>query len=279
MTYSEFKAYAKTYLVGNDEHTLSFEADTLLLHFAGFNKSELLSRRCEQIPIEILDNLLSAVRRRSDGEPLQYIIGEWEFFGLRMFCGDGCLIPRPETEMLAEIAIKLIPQGGHFLDLCTGSGCISIAILNNRKDVTGTAVDISKKALSYARKNAAYHDVSNRLEIIEADVFHFEPFNIPNVIVSNPPYIKSVDIPKLEKELYYEPIEALDGGHDGLDFYKVITQKYNKYLHVNSYLLFEVGYDISDEVAAIMRYHKLQTNQLKDLSGIDRVCIGKKNDF
>ena len=154
MTYTQLKTQATKLLSANpDVENPDFEVTTIICHFAGIGKAKLLSVRAEEIEPDTLLKMQNAVRRRADGEPLQYVIGEWEFFGLRMFCGEGCLIPRPETELLVEKAIELLPEGTHFLDLCSGSGCISVAILNNRKDVTGTAVDISSAALKYAEKN------------------------------------------------------------------------------------------------------------------------------
>jgi len=277
MTYNELKS---TYLPKLKEITDNplFELESLFLAASGMRKSELLLRRSEPISNQIQSTLLQFISRRINREPLQYILGEWEFFGLRMFCGEGCLIPRPETEMLADIAIKNIPRNGKFLDLCTGSGCISIAILNNRPDVTAVAVDISEKALEYARKNAKYHNISSdRLTFIQADIYDYVPSDFFDFIVSNPPYIKSGDIEGLQPEVLHEPVIALDGGHDGLDFYKLIAKYYAKrYLNDGGCCAVEVGYDIADEVAAIFRSQKFDSSVLRDTFEVDRVCISKK---
>lgn len=277
MTYNELKS---TYLPKLKEITDNplFELESLFLAASGMKKSELLLRRSEPISHQIQSTLLQFISRRINREPLQYILGEWEFFGLRMFCGEGCLIPRPETEMLADIAIKNIPRNGKFLDLCTGSGCISIAILNNRPDVTAVAVDISEKALEYARKNAKYHNISSdRLTFIQADIYDYVPSDFFDFIVSNPPYIKSGDIEGLRPEVLHEPVIALDGGHDGLDFYKLIAKYYAKrYLNDGGCCAVEVGYDIADEVAAIFRSQKFDSSVLRDTFEVDRVCISKK---
>ncbi len=277
MTYNEFKAQNLPKLYEITENA-SFELETVLLSFSGMKRSDLLLHRSDEIPNDILVKLEDAINRRLDREPLQYIIGEWEFFGLRMFCGEGCLIPRPETEMLADIAIKNLPRGGKLLDLCTGSRCISIAVLNNRPDVTAVAVDISEKALGFAKKNAEYHNISEeRLKFICADIYSYIPTEIPDFIVSNPPYIKTCDINTLSPEVKHEPFIALDGGHDGLDFYKLIAKFYaNKYLAENGSCAVEVGYDIGEEVAAIFRSQKFTSTLLRDTFEVERVCFSKK---
>ncbi len=278
MTYNEFKALNLPKLSEICDNA-SFELETLILSVSGIKKSDLLLRRGEQIPNGILDKLSAAVTRRLDREPLQYIIGEWEFFGLRMFCGDGCLIPRPETEMLADIAIKNLPRGGTLLDLCTGSGCISIAVLNNRPDVSAVAVDISPKALEYAKRNAEYHNIpKERLKFVCADIYEYTPNVFADLIVSNPPYIKSNDIETLSPEVKHEPYIALDGGHDGLDFYKLIAKFYaNRYLNENGCCAVEVGYDIGEEVAAIFRSQKFSSTLIRDAFEVERVCLARKS--
>lgn len=276
MTYNEFKAKFLPQLSEISDNA-SFELETLILHSSGMKKSELLLNRGNDISEEVLSSLSKAVERRLAREPLQYIIGEWEFFGLRMFCGDGCLIPRPETEMLAEIAIKNLPRGGILLDLCTGSGCIPVAVLNNRPDVTAFAVDISEKALSYAKKNAEYHGIgSDRLKFICADIYEYVPTVFPDVIISNPPYIKSGDMETLSPEVLHEPSIALDGGYDGLEFYKLIAKFFaKKYLNDGGCCAVEVGYDIGEEVAAIFRSQKFSSSLIRDIYEVERVCLSR----
>lgn len=277
MTYNEFKAVNLPKLEQISDNA-SFEMETLLLSVSKFKKSDLLLNRGNTIPQEQLDTLNELLERRLNREPLQYIIGEWEFFGLRMFCGKGCLIPRPETEMLAEIAIKNLPRNGKLLDLCTGSGCISIAVLNNRPDVTAIAVDISNEALEYAKKNAEYHGISSdRLKLINADIYEYTPDDFADVIVSNPPYIKSADMLTLSPEVKHEPEIALDGGHDGLDFYKLISKFFaGKYLNDGGCCAVEIGYDIAEEVAAIFKSQKFTPMLLRDIYEVERVCFSRK---
>lgn len=276
MTYNEFRSL-NIPRISEISDNAAFELETMILAFSGMKKAELLLNRGNTIPDNTLQKLTDAIKRRIMREPLQYIIGEWEFFGLRMFCGKGCLIPRPETEMLAEIAIKSIPRNGKLLDLCTGSGCISVAVLNNRPDVTAVAVDISQEALNYARRNAEYHNISpDRLKFVCEDIYSYKPDFFPDVIVSNPPYIKSDDMETLSEEVRHEPDIALDGGYDGLDFYKLIAKFFaKKYLTEGGCCAVEVGYDIGEEVAAIFRSQKFDTTLLRDTFEVDRVCLSK----
>lgn len=278
MTYNEFRTEGVKLLRDcADVENPDFEVTTIICHICSIGKARLLAIRGEEVPEQFLEKMREAVERRVQHEPLQYIIGEWEFFGLRMFCGSGCLIPRPETELLVEKAIELIPKGGHFLDLCAGSGCISVAILNNRKDVTGTAVDISGAALEYARKNSEYHKVEKRLEIVNMPLEEYLPIRIPDCIISNPPYVKTEEVDAFPPVMKFEPRIAFDGGHDGLEFYKTIAKRYSaRFLKDGGYLLLEAGYDTVREVEAILKYRKMQTQVLEDMFGVERVCIGKK---
>ncbi len=280
MTYNEFKAKALSALSEITENA-RLEADILMLHFSHLKKNELLMARSNEIPNDVLAQLEDGLNRRTQREPLQYIIGEWEFFGLRMFCGDGCLIPRPETELLCELAIKNLPRNATFIDLCTGSGCIPISILNNRPDVKAVAIDISEKALSYAKKNAEYHGISpSRLKFIQADLYTYTPNEYYDMIVSNPPYIKSADLATLQPEVMHEPSIALDGGHDGLDFYKIIAKNIaSKYLKDNGLCAVEVGYDIAKEVAAIFRSQRFEAKIIRDIYEVERVCLARHSSI
>ncbi len=277
MTINDFRIQATEALSKITDNPV-FEVEQMLMWSLGLTRNEVLVRRRQTLLTPKVNQLTAALRRRLEREPLQYICGEWDFFGLRMFCGKGCLIPRPETEMLAEYAIKNLPRGGHLLDLCTGSGCIAVSVLNNRPDVTATGVDISPEALKYAKKNAEYHGISeNRFEIVCKDILDFAPITIPDIIVSNPPYIKTADIETLSPEVQHEPYIALNGGHDGLDFYKVIACKYARFLKPTTEIVLEVGYDIAEEVAAIFHGKKFEAELLSDMYGTDRVCVARKS--
>ena len=279
MTYHQLKAEAEARLrEAPDVENAGFEAETLLLHTASLDRAAFLAKRADDAPTDVQTRLFEAVERRTAGEPLQYVLGEWEFCGLRMFCGPGCLIPRPETELCVEKAIEKLPRGGRFLDLCTGSGCIATAILKSRPDAVGTAVDLSADALIFARKNAAFHKVESRLTLVCAPLEDFLPDFSPDVIVSNPPYVKTADVDAFPAPMRREPRLAFDGGPDGLVFYRRIADRYAPLLAPGGVFVLETGYDTADGVGSILRSRGLATALFPDLAGIPRVCAGKKTN-
>ncbi len=281
MTYKEFEAFAAKKILETcpyeqkDSGIAAFQAKTLVCHFSGLATHELILKKDEIIPDGIKELLTDALEKKLSGEPLQYILGEWEFYGHRIFCGKGCLIPRPETELACESAIGLLPGGGRFLDLCTGSGCISAAILLEREDADCVSVDISDDALVFAKKNAEYHKITDRMSIEKADALSYIPKGLFDIVISNPPYIKSADMKGLSKEVLHEPALALDGGEDGLIFYKRITHNCAPCLTDGGAIIFETGYDIADEVEDIVKSAGLETETVFDFSGNKRVVIGK----
>lgn len=210
--------------------------------------------------------------------PIQYIIEKQEFFGLDFLVNENVLIPQPDTEILVEEAISLAKQikANKLLDLCTGSGAIAISIAKNTPIANIVATDISKHALEIAKKNCKKNGTEN-IELLQSDLFENinEKFNI---IVSNPPYIKTKVIDILSPEVKNEPYIALDGGQDGLEFYKKIISKAYEYLEKGGYLCLEIGYDQKEEVMKLaklsQKYNKIYSK--KDLSGNDRIIVCQK---
>ncbi len=220
------------------------------------------------------------IKRRLKREPLQYIFGEIEFCGLIIKVGKGVLIPRPETELLAEEAIKVISNSGfqipnfNFLDLCCGSGCIALTLGKSFPDARVYAVDLSKKALRYAEKNAKINYINN---VILINGYLFEPLENKrfNLIISNPPYIKTMDIEYLQPEIrLYEPAEALDGGNDGLRYYREILAETKDYLLPDGIIMLEVG---DNQSAAIKELAQLscfkRVSFKKDYSQRERIAV------
>ncbi|CEP82493.1 peptide chain release factor N(5)-glutamine methyltransferase [Paraclostridium sordellii] len=222
------------------------------------------------------------INDRLNGRPIAYIVKNREFMALDFYVEEGVLIPRPDTEPLVEEVIELSKgmKDVTIVDIGTGSGAISVSLAKYIKNSYVYSLDISDKALSIGKKNAVNNEVDDKIEFIKSDVFTgIKDRNLKlDIIVSNPPYIKKEDIKTLHTQVKdYEPYIALEGGEDGLDFYRTITEKSLKYLKSNGILAFEVGHDQANDVCTIMKnrgYKKIYTK--KDLQGIDRVVIGFK---
>ncbi|MCI6782627.1 peptide chain release factor N(5)-glutamine methyltransferase [Thermoguttaceae bacterium LCP21S3_D4] len=217
-----------------------------------------------------------AVQKRAEHIPLQYIIGEQEFMGLRFKVNSNVLIPRQDTETLVEQVLKVVKPGMKVLDLCTGSGCVLISVLKNAPELTGMGSDISKTALLVAKENAKLHEVD--AEWVRSDLFDniTETFD---VIMANPPYIPTGEILSLMPEVRdFEPENALDGGADGLDFYRKIAGQVKDYLNPGGYVYMEIGYDQGEAVSELMRNAGFtEVEVIKDLARNDRVVKGKGN--
>jgi len=226
---------------------------------------------CEAFSGEALQK---AAARRAAHYPLQYILGEWEFWRERYEVNEHCLIPRPDTEHLVEAAIKKLPNGAHFFDLCTGSGCVAISTLASRPDTSAVAIDLFPETLALAARNAARNGVDARLELQLADVLQ-EPCEkeVADAILSNPPYIRPDVIQGLSTEVKHEPYAALYGGEDGLDFYRAILDKWKKVLKRGGFFLFEIGYDQADALRALADAHGMQITVFRDYGGNDRVVL------
>ncbi|WP_010246521.1 peptide chain release factor N(5)-glutamine methyltransferase [Acetivibrio cellulolyticus] len=252
-------------------------AGAILCHVLGCDKAYLYSHDDYILNNSQFNSFLEAIKRRINGEPLQYITGSQEFMSLDFIVSPDVLIPRQDTEILVESVIQFASGKGNIdiLDVGTGSGCIAISLAYFIKNSRVTAVDISKGALEMARKNAQKCGVEDRITFIESNLFDNVTSGDFDIIVSNPPYIPVQDIETLEKQVKdFEPRSALDGGCDGLDFYRRITKDSIRYLKPNGLLAFEVGYDQSQEVLKIMKDSFDNLKIERDLAGIERVVMG-----
>ena len=226
---------------------------------------------------DLLEEQLSeyeiALKKRAEHVPLQYIVGETEFMGLKFKVNSNVLIPRQDTETLVEEVLKVVKPGMQILDLCTGSGCIIVSILHNVTDVEGYAIDISKQALNVAKENARLNDVSVNFE--RSDLFDNVAGTF-DVIVSNPLYIPSAEVEKLMPEVGdFEPLEALDGKEDGLYFYRKIISSAKEYLKPEGRIFFEIGYDQGEAVSQMLQNAEFkEVRVIKDLAHNDRVVTG-----
>lgn len=248
------------------------EARLLLAYSMGISQSDLIKAiSCTE---EEYKKCILATKRRAAGEPFAYIVGSKEFMKLNFIVNEHVLIPRDDTEILIEEAIKLKRKS--VLDMCTGSGCIAISLAKYIENACVDAVDISENALEIARKNAEINNV--KVDFISSNLFE----NISkkyDLIVSNPPYIPSENISDLQCEVKNEPHLALDGGKDGLDFYREISKQALNYLNDSGILMYEIGYDQGESVPNILKecgYEDIRI--IKDLSGNDRVVIARKGE-
>lgn len=281
MTYNELKAALAAAGIGDDAECRR-EAELLCAKFGGISSSSLPFRRDEDIRSR---ELADALTRRINREPLQYILGEWEFYGLDFYVTPDCLIPRPDTEITVSAAIKLLPEGARFADLGTGSGAIAVSVLKNRCDTHAVAADISPAALAVAESNAVRNGVADRCRFLCADMLSECFFNaLPrpiDAIISNPPYIPTRELAAgiIQPELEFEPRGALDGGTDGLDFYRAVIPRAAErgVLTDDGTVIFEVGAGEADAVSALGKSAGFYTAVLADLGGIERTVILSKN--
>ena len=236
----------------------------------------------KELTKEQLDSFNKMIQDRLKGRPIAYIVNNREFMGLDFYVEEGVLIPRPDTEPLVEEVIELVKgkENLKIVDIGTGSGAITVSLAKYIKDCQVYSLDISDKALSIGLKNAISNEVEDKINFIKSNIFSgIEDKGLKlDVIVSNPPYIRRADIETLHTQVKdYEPYIALEGGEDGLNFYRDITRESVKYLKDKGILAFEVGHDQAEDVSEILK-HNGYTNiyTKKNLQGIDRVVIGYK---
>lgn len=247
------------------------EARLLFSRLGGLPFSRLVGTdaRCE------LPMLCEAVKRRAERYPLQYILGEVDFYRESYLVSEDCLIPRSDTEVLVDYAVKNLPRGSRFADLCTGSGCIALSTLNNTHDTVAVAVDLSPSALRIAKKNAARLGLADRVSFIEADATAEAVEGELFALLSNPPYVTEAAYAALEPEIYHEPKMALVGKEDGLFFYRRIVPLYRDRIADGGFMAFEIGYDQGAALARIAKENSMSCEILKDMSGLDRVAVLK----
>ena len=273
-----FEAYndCKKQLAAAGVEDYVFEAKQIIKHVTGYTNAQILTKYTQVLTQFQQDNITAIIKQRLIRYPLQYIIGRWNFFGREYFVGPGVLIPRSDTETLIDVCLESIKdkQNPRVLDLCAGSGCIGITIKGERIDSDVTLVEKYQEALNYTTKNALHNNAD--VKIIQADVLNTEGADGQyDLIVSNPPYITDDDMKNLQPEVKFEPATALEGGEDGLTFYRHIAKEYKKYIAPNGTLAFEVGMGEAEAVADIMRQNGYQNvGTQKDYCDVDRVVFG-----
>lgn len=260
-----------------------FDAEQLLMKFCGVTRSDMLLFPALDIPEDKARAALEAVSRRISGEPLQYILGEWEFYGLPFYVGEGVLIPRQDTETIAELAVSFARarKGAGFLaaDLCAGSGCIGIT-LAKLAGVPVKLLELSEQALGYLRRNIELNGVQRLCEALCADVLSEDAAGkLPqlDLIVTNPPYLTAQDMRELQTEVAHEPETALFGGEDGLDYYRRMIPLWGAKLRDGGMLAAEIGMGQEKDVMRIFEECGIAAQYKKDLCGVVRVIYGIKN--
>ncbi len=258
-TYSQlFLDARRAFLQKEEQQTASLLARHLLCYVSGKSHEQMVADREMYASQEVCDAMEQSVSRVLSGEPLAYVLGEWTFYGMTLYIDRNVLIPRDDTCALAQLAMKrglFLDQDPRILDLCTGSGCIGLAIAQRVKDARVTLADVSREALNIAKKNVNRHQLASRVTCVQADALQPAPTFLGkfDMIVSNPPYIPSNEMWELDSSVKdYEPHLALDGGADGLDFYRAIVKNYTAALKPDGYLCFEFGMGQGDDVCEIL---------------------------
>ena len=252
-----------------------FESRQLLKALLSADDRELLEN-VRQVTSQEAEKVERAVEKRISGYPLQYLLGEWEFFSLPFFVGEGVLIPRQDTETLCEYALSQLhgKEGKKIIDLCSGSGCIAIVLEHFTSGNQVFALEKSKQAVSYLKRNIQRNQSS--VVLLEDDALFPQTEETDfDMIVSNPPYLSESDMQSLQKEVSYEPPQALYADRDGYFFYEELTALWKQRLKPGGILIYEVGAGQADRVEQILKEHGFsKTQQIRDLCGISRVVAG-----
>lgn len=252
--------------------TPELDAKLLLQHASSYSNVELISKSNELLDVETISRFWGFVDRRLKHEPVHRILGCRDFFGRKFSLSDETLIPRPDTEILVQTVLDLMPT--RVLEIGTGSGAIAVSLAAEQLAMKIVATDVSKDALETAARNALVHNVENRIEFVDADLFDGLE-GVFDLIVSNPPYIPSDDILELQKEVqFFDPPRSLDGGKDGLDFYRQIFEGAGKFLTPDGKICVEVGIGQADDVSSLALEHGFsEPVVIKDLNQINRVVL------
>ena len=276
MTYFQFKKFITSALEEVSGEYAAYEAQKIVCHIFGLESLELSLILREEAP-DKKEEAENIIARRKNGEPLAYILGNVDFFGLNLFVTEACLTPRADTEVIVEKALDFLgSRKASVLDICTGSGCIALAIATN-SSAKVLGVDISEAALEVAKKNAVKCGLSGKVTFCKRDALAegFLGGEKYDLIVSNPPYIPTGDIAALSAEVHREPMLALDGGEDGLTFYRRFISVLPKHLNPGGAIIFEIGYDQEAGLSELCRKASLPCEIFRDYGGNVRGAVIK----
>lgn len=270
-------------LLANEEMEIAdMMAKQLVAHVSGKSVSALLLDRDSYAADETIRAVEKGLQRLLDGEPLAYVLGEWEFYGLNLEVTPDVLIPRDDTVAVASLAISqglFLDADPRILDLCCGSGCIGLAVASRVKDAKVTLADLSKDALNVAKKNTALNHLSGRVRCLQVDALKPAPAFLGkfDMIISNPPYITGQEMKELPRSVAdFEPHMALYGGEDGLDFYRAIAENYTSALKPGGYLCLEFGMGQGDDVCRILEEHQYTIlERTRDYNDRERAVLAR----
>lgn len=271
MNVKEAYSYSVSFLKANNVDEAEFKALTVVCYVAGIKNSEYHAHKDDFV---IMKRLADCLWKLKTGEPLQYVVGKWDFFESEFYVGKGVLIPRPETEELVELAIENLKtvKNPVVIDLCSGSGCIGISIAKAIKDSKVYCIEKFDDAFGYLQKNAKGVD---NVTLIKGDIFNDVEIEKADLIISNPPYIKTSVLDSLQEEVKKEPLSALDGGTDGLDFYRAINDKWCSVLKDDGTLMLEIGDNQGKSIFGVLSNFK-NIEVKKDMCGNDRMVVAKR---
>lgn len=278
MKVEELLKYGKFELEKNKIEDASIIAKILIQYVLKIDKNKIIIEKEKEVEKIKEEEYKKYIKEIVQGKPIQYIINNQEFMKLNFFVNENVLIPQPDTEILVEKVLEIVKKNmeSKILDICTGSGAIGISLAYYINKAKLTLADISSKALEISKINAKRNNVEEKIKFINSDMFEKieEKYNI---IVSNPPYIKTNIIPTLDKQVQNEPYIALDGGKDGLKFYRILIDEAPKHLEKDGILIFEIGYDQKEDIENLVKENKNYKSMqvIKDLSQNDRVVILK----
>ena len=289
------KKYSQLYLEARssfmkmeDQQTASLLARNLLCYVSGKTQEQIIADREMYANQDICQAMENAVQRVLDGEPLAYVLGEWSFYGMTLYVDENVLIPRDDTCAVTQLAIKrglFLDQDPRILDLCTGSGCIGLAIANRVKDSRVTLADVSRESLAVAKRNIGRMKLSARVSCVQVDALQPASSFLGkfDMIVSNPPYVTTAEMEALPASVKdFEPHLALHGGNDGLDFYRAIVKNYTAALKPGGYICFEFGMGQGDAVCEILQKNGYTVlERVQDFNERERAVLaqyGRKED-
>ena len=282
MTVFELYKFCESELEKSKKADAGAEARLILQKVLGFDRTQLLLSKDNLADAKTVAETQRILEQRKKNIPLQYILGEWDFYGQTFKVGEGVLIPRPETEELCTAVIERLKkmQAPTVFDLCAGSGCIGITLKKQVAQANVYLVEYFDEALGFLNENRMALSVARSVPEIKGDVLEgYEKFGFlprPDVIVSNPPYIKKSELSSLQSEVRYEPSTALDGGEDGLVFYRAFAEKWLPFINEKGFIAVECGETQAEKIASLFSKHSSEITVLKDFNGIDRFVIAGK---